>query len=182
MLENIVGRDFLPRGSGIVTRRPLILQLINVPGDEEEDPMRSYRNPNEAGRNEWAEFHHIPNRRFTDFGDVKREIENETSRIAGSNKGINRQPINLKIFSPHVLNLTLVDLPGLTKVSWAKLQDSPPRDLAPNPIAPDRYLLETNPQTSRSKRGTSSPNTSPSPTVSSSPSPLPTSTSSTPKP
>ncbi len=26
VLENIVGRDFLPRGAGIVTRRPLILQ------------------------------------------------------------------------------------------------------------------------------------------------------------
>lgn len=118
VLENIVGRDFLPRGSGIVTRRPLILQLINVPTeDDAEDALAaSYRNPNQAGRNEWAEFHHIPNRRFTDFGDVKREIENETARVAGSNKGINRQPINLKIYSPHVLNLTLVDLPGLTKV------------------------------------------------------------------
>ncbi|KAK0656420.1 Dynamin central region-domain-containing protein [Cercophora newfieldiana] len=117
VLENIVGRDFLPRGSGIVTRRPLILQLINVPDDDPEDSSRaSYRNPTEAGRNEWAEFHHIPNRRFNDFGDVKREIENETGRIAGNNKGISRQPINLKIFSPNVLNLTLVDLPGLTKV------------------------------------------------------------------
>ena len=37
-------------------------------------------------------------------------------RIAGTNKGISRQPINLKIYSPHVLSLTLVDLPGLTKV------------------------------------------------------------------
>ncbi|KAK0730545.1 Dynamin central region-domain-containing protein [Lasiosphaeris hirsuta] len=117
VLENIVGRDFLPRGSGIVTRRPLILQLINVPDDDNDDSSRvNYRNPTETARNEWAEFHHIPNRRFNDFGDVKREIENETARIAGSNKGINRQPINLKIFSPHVLNLTLVDLPGLTKV------------------------------------------------------------------
>ncbi|KXX79749.1 Dynamin-related protein DNM1 [Madurella mycetomatis] len=117
VLENIVGRDFLPRGSGIVTRRPLILQLINVPGDDSDDAVNiGYRNPNQAARNEWAEFHHIPNRRFNDFGDVKREIENETARIAGNNKGINRQPINLKIFSPHVLNLTLVDLPGLTKV------------------------------------------------------------------
>lgn len=117
MLENIVGRDFLPRGSGIVTRRPLILQLINVSESEAEDTVQqSYRNPTAAAPNEWAEFHHIPNRRFTDFGDVKREIENETARVAGSNKGINRQPINLKIFSPHVLNLTLVDLPGLTKV------------------------------------------------------------------
>ena len=117
MLENIVGRDFLPRGSGIVTRRPLILQLINVEEDESEpDVHAAYRNPNQARRSEWAEFQHIPNRRFTDFGDVKREIESETSRVAGSNKGINRQPINLKIYSPHVLNLTLVDLPGLTKV------------------------------------------------------------------
>lgn len=32
VLENIVGRDFLPRGAGIVTRRPLVLQLINRPG------------------------------------------------------------------------------------------------------------------------------------------------------
>ncbi|RSL42626.1 hypothetical protein CEP53_012091 [Fusarium sp. AF-6] len=118
VLENIVGRDFLPRGSGIVTRRPLILQLINVPDDEgAPDPsLDPYRSPGAARRSEWAEFHHIPNRRFNDFGDVKREIENETSRVAGNNKGINRQPINLKIYSPHVLNLTLVDLPGLTKV------------------------------------------------------------------
>ncbi|KAF2973106.1 hypothetical protein GQX73_g485 [Xylaria multiplex] len=117
VLENIVGRDFLPRGSGIVTRRPLILQLINVEEDESEpDAHAAYRNPTQARRSEWAEFHHIPSRRFTDFGDVKREIENETSRVAGTNKGINRQPINLKIYSPHVLNLTLVDLPGLTKV------------------------------------------------------------------
>lgn len=118
VLENIVGRDFLPRGSGIVTRRPLILQLINVPEDDDmPDPVVDrYGSQTAARRSEWAEFHHIPNRRFTDFSDVKREIENETSRVAGTNKGINRQPINLKIYSPHVLNLTLVDLPGLTKV------------------------------------------------------------------
>ncbi|KAJ4130642.1 Dynamin- GTPase protein [Fusarium equiseti] len=118
VLENIVGRDFLPRGAGICTRRPLILQLINVTEDENApDPSADpYRSPGAARRSEWAEFHHIPNRRFNDFGDVKREIENETSRVAGNNKGINRQPINLKIYSPHVLNLTLVDLPGLTKV------------------------------------------------------------------
>ena len=114
VLENIVGRDFLPRGSGIVTRRPLILQLINVPADE--DSSEPHTAAAVASQPEWAEFHHIPNRRFTEFQDVKREIENETARIAGNNKGINRQSINLKIYSPHVLSLTLVDLPGLTKV------------------------------------------------------------------
>lgn len=30
VLESLVGRDLLPRGTGIVTRRPLILQLVNV--------------------------------------------------------------------------------------------------------------------------------------------------------
>ena len=37
-------------------------------------------------------------------------------QFAGKNKGISKISINLKIFSPHVLNLTLVDLPGITKV------------------------------------------------------------------
>jgi len=69
-----------------------------------------------AEHGEWAEFHHIPGRKFTNFNQVRAEIENETARIAGNNKVINRQPINLKIYSSHVLNLTLVDLPGLTKV------------------------------------------------------------------
>jgi dynamin 1-like protein len=120
VLENIVGRDFLPRGSGIVTRRPLILQLINVPledeGDRNDDSYVPHTPASVAEHGEWAEFHHVPGRKYRDFAHVKQEIENETARIAGNNKGINRQPINLKIFSPHVLNLTLVDLPGLTKV------------------------------------------------------------------
>ncbi|KAF2435685.1 hypothetical protein EJ08DRAFT_579932 [Tothia fuscella] len=121
VLENIVGRDFLPRGSGIVTRRPLILQLINVATDREDkssdDEVNVPHTPaSVATQQDWAEFHHVPGRRWYDFGEVKREIEAETARIAGSNKGINRQPINLKIYSPHVLSLTLVDLPGLTKV------------------------------------------------------------------
>ncbi|KAL4744809.1 hypothetical protein BDW72DRAFT_187838 [Aspergillus terricola var. indicus] len=121
VLENIVGRDFLPRGSGIVTRRPLILQLINIPSERHDKPETDdvhvpHTAASVAGQNEWAEFHHQPGRKFDDFALVKQEIEAETARIAGNNKGINRQPINLKIFSPHVLNLTMVDLPGLTKV------------------------------------------------------------------
>ncbi|XP_045510715.1 dynamin isoform X3 [Colias croceus] len=97
VLENFVGRDFLPRGSGIVTRRPLILQLIN-------------------GNAEYAEFLHCKGKKFTDFNEVRSEIESETDRITGSNKGISPVPINLRVYSPNVLNLTLIDLPGLTKV------------------------------------------------------------------
>ncbi|XP_044012242.1 dynamin-1-like [Aphidius gifuensis] len=100
VLENFVGRDFLPRGSGIVTRRPLVLQLVN----------------NGSRKEEYAEFLHCPNEKFTDFDEVRREIEEETDRVIGG-KGISNIPINLRVFSPKVLNLTLVDLPGLTKVA-----------------------------------------------------------------
>ena len=104
-----------------MTRRPLILQLINVPSEREDKPLHDsihvpHTPESVEGQGEWAEFHHLPNQKMYDFRDVKREIENETARIAGNNKGINRSPINLKIYSPHVLSLTLVDLPGLTKV------------------------------------------------------------------
>ena len=40
----------------------------------------------------------------------------ETERETGSNKGISSKPIRLKIYSPSVVNLTLIDLPGMTKV------------------------------------------------------------------
>ncbi|NXD60138.1 DYN2 protein, partial [Corvus moneduloides] len=97
VLENFVGRDFLPRGSGIVTRRPLILQLI-------------------FSKTEYAEFLHCKSKKFTDFDEVRQEIEAETDRVTGTNKGISPVPINLRVYSPHVLNLTLIDLPGITKV------------------------------------------------------------------
>lgn len=47
----------------------------------------------------------------------REEIKKETDRLTGKNKGISSKSINLKIYSPFVLNLTLVDLPGITKVS-----------------------------------------------------------------
>uniref|UniRef100_A0A8C9SXL1 dynamin GTPase n=1 Tax=Scleropages formosus TaxID=113540 RepID=A0A8C9SXL1_SCLFO len=104
VLENFVGRDFLPRGSGIVTRRPLVLQLISA-------------------KTEYAEFLHLKGKKFTDFDEVRQEIEAETDRVTGANKGISPVPINLRVYSPHVLNLTLIDLPGITKVP---VGDQPP--------------------------------------------------------
>ncbi|KAK8657423.1 hypothetical protein V6N13_035664 [Hibiscus sabdariffa] len=100
VLESIVGRDFLPRGSGIVTRRPLVLQLHQI----------------ESGT-EYAEFLHAPRKRFSDFAAVRKEISDETDRITGKTKQISNVPIHLSIYSPHVVNLTLIDLPGLTKVA-----------------------------------------------------------------
>ncbi|XP_051146586.1 dynamin-related protein 5A [Andrographis paniculata] len=107
VLESIVGKDFLPRGSGIVTRRPLVLQLHKL----------------EEGR-EYAEFGHLPRKRFTDFAAVRKEIADETDRETGRTKQISSVPIYLSIYSPNVVNLTLIDLPGLTKVAVEGQPDS----------------------------------------------------------
>ncbi|XP_077325451.1 dynamin-1-like protein isoform X2 [Lithobates pipiens] len=113
VLESLVGRDLLPRGTGIVTRRPLILQLVHVSAD---DHRKTSGEDNGVDAEEWGKFLHTKNKIYTDFDEIRQEIENETERISGNNKGISSEPIHLKIFSPHVVNLTLVDLPGLTKV------------------------------------------------------------------
>ncbi|KAF1890215.1 hypothetical protein Lal_00025548 [Lupinus albus] len=97
VLESIVGKDFLPRGSGIVTRRPLVLQLHKI----------------DEGR-EYGEFMHLPRKKFTDFAAVRQEIADETDRETGRAR---------------VVNLTLVDLPGLTKVAVEGQPDSIVQDI-----------------------------------------------------
>lgn len=72
--------------------------------------------PSDVDSDEWGEFAHLPSTRFSDFAEIRAEIERETERTTGRNKGISKSPIHLKIYSPHVLNLTVVDLPGITKV------------------------------------------------------------------
>ncbi|PKA50104.1 Dynamin-related protein 1E [Apostasia shenzhenica] len=117
VLESIVGRDFLPRGSGIVTRRPLVLQLHQV---EERQP-------------EYAEFLHLQKRKFTDFSLVRKEIQDETDKLTGKSKQISPVPIHLSIYSPNVVNLTLLDLPGLTKVAVEGQPDSIVEDIESMP-------------------------------------------------
>lgn len=72
---------------------------------------------------DWAVFEHKPNQIFSDFEKVRQEVEDETYRVTGSNKGISTIPINLKIYSHKVVNLSLIDLPGITKVP---VGDQPP--------------------------------------------------------
>ncbi|KAI0736807.1 Dynamin central region-domain-containing protein [Fomitopsis betulina] len=117
VLENLVGRDFLPRGTGIVTRRPLVLQLINRPpgGHTNGTPKMPADDPH-ANPDEWGEFLHLPGEKFYDFNKIRSEIVRDTEAKTGKNAGISPLAINLRIYSPNVLTLTLVDLPGLTKV------------------------------------------------------------------
>ena len=101
VLAALVGADFLPRGTGVVTRCPLVLQLVRAP----------------PGTPPTAEFHHAPGKKFVDdFAGVAAEVAAETERRAGGACGIVADPIRLRIASPSVLTMTLVDLPGLARV------------------------------------------------------------------
>ena len=102
-----------------MTRRPLVLQLINRAAGSQTNGVKdeiSTVTDKEANVNEWGEFLHIPGQKFHDFNKIRDEIAKETEAKTGRNQGISPAPINLRIYSPNVLTLTLVDLPGLTKV------------------------------------------------------------------
>ncbi|KAJ5066401.1 dynamin [Anaeramoeba ignava] len=99
VLEKVVYLKML--GTGIVTRRPLVLQLIR----------------DTSLNNEYGVFLHKSKEKFYDFNEIREEIERDTDRVTGRNKGLSPLPINLRLYSPHVVNLTLIDLPGVTKIA-----------------------------------------------------------------
>ena len=99
VLESIVGLDFLPRGDGVVTRRPLELRLNHINSGEP-----------------WAIFEERKGTKFTDFIKVRETIEALTDEICKTNKNIVDKPIVLNVYSQTCPDLTLVDLPGVTRV------------------------------------------------------------------
>ena len=103
VLESIVGLDFLPRGDGVVTRRPLELRL----------------NHSQENIQPWGKFEEVPNKKFTDFQEVKQTIDFLTDKVCGKSKNIIDKPIVLHIYSHTCPDLTLVDLPGITRIPMA---------------------------------------------------------------
>ncbi|CAD8114322.1 unnamed protein product [Paramecium primaurelia] len=99
LLESIVGREFLPRGKGIVTRRPIEIQLHQVVDAEQS----------------WFEFMDKRGEKIFESEEIRKLIEQETDKVAGKNKGISPLSIKVKYFSKDILNLQLIDLPGITK-------------------------------------------------------------------
>jgi hypothetical protein len=75
--------NFLPRGSGIVTRRPLELRMIK---STNEVPYFTFP----------VDF---PEMKFEDPNQVTKTIEELTDKVAGGNKGISEIPIVCNIYS-----------------------------------------------------------------------------------
>ncbi|EED14875.1 mitochondrial dynamin GTPase (Msp1), putative [Talaromyces stipitatus ATCC 10500] len=106
VLEAIVGHEFLPKGSNMVTRRPIELTLVNTPNAQAE----------------YGEFPALGLGKITDFSQIQRTLTD--LNLAVSDKDcVSDDPIQLHIYSPHVPDLSMIDLPGYIQVAGS---DQPP--------------------------------------------------------
>ena len=100
VLESIVGLNFLPRNEGVCTRRPLELRLVHI-----AETTKPY-----------GVFEGLDSK-FTNFEDVREMIIKLTEDKAGRTKNIIDDPIILTIYSCTCPDLTLIDLPGITRIA-----------------------------------------------------------------
>ncbi|XP_077066929.1 interferon-induced GTP-binding protein Mx [Siphateles boraxobius] len=91
----------LPRGSGIVTRCPLELKLRKLKSGCNWTGIISYNDVRET---------------FNDPAQVESYVRSAQNQLAGDGVGICDDLISLEISSPDVCDLTLIDLPGITRV------------------------------------------------------------------
>ena len=99
VLEAIVGHEFLPKGSNMVTRRPIELTLINTP---------------EAA--EYGEFPALGLGKITDFSHIQKTLT-DLNLAVPTKDCVSDDPIKLSICSPNVPDLSLIDLPGYIQVT-----------------------------------------------------------------
>jgi dynamin-like GTPase MGM1, mitochondrial len=100
VLEAIVGHEFLPKGSNMVTRRPIELTLINTPD----------------AKAEYGEFPALGLGKITDFSQIQRTLT-DLNLAVPPEVCVTDDPIQLSIYSPNVPDLSLIDLPGYIQVS-----------------------------------------------------------------
>lgn len=99
VLEAIVGHEFLPKGSNMVTRRPIELTLVNTPDSKAE----------------YGEFPDLGLRKISDFTSIQRTLT-ELNLAVPDSECVSDDPIHLTIYSPNVPDLSLIDLPGYIQV------------------------------------------------------------------
>ncbi|KAH8917640.1 hypothetical protein BT69DRAFT_1226545 [Atractiella rhizophila] len=105
VLEAIVGKEFLPKGNNMVTRRPIELTLIHTPPTTANPKPQTF-----------AEFPALGQGHITDFSLVQQTLTDLNLSVPAS-QTISDDPIELRIHSPNVPDLSLVDLPGYIQIS-----------------------------------------------------------------
>ncbi|CAG7852068.1 Protein msp1, mitochondrial Flags: Precursor [Serendipita indica DSM 11827] len=99
VLEAIVGKEFLPKGNNMVTRRPIELTLVHTPHTEP-----------------YGDFPDLNMRHITSFSSIQK-ILTDLNLSVPAEKCVSDDPIHLHIYSPNVPDLTLIDLPGYIQIA-----------------------------------------------------------------
>tara|TARA_B100000925_G_C22009054_1_gene475235 strand:- start:2417 stop:4357 length:1941 start_codon:yes stop_codon:yes gene_type:complete len=114
ILNSIIGMDILPTGSDMVTRGPLQLELI-----QSQKELKAVFGEYIEGN--WVNLNTInidqQNPTQEQKAEITTNIKQLTRQYAGDGMNITESPIYLRIYSPNIPNLSLVDLPGLTMVA-----------------------------------------------------------------
>lgn len=125
VLNSIIGMDFLPTGKNMTTRTPLDIRLHQLNQTNQSNQIKG----SNEGWVEFGDYNHsgwmsekkipikVPIPTDTEMTEIRDYITKKTIEIAGDGMNINSKPIIINIYSPHVPNLSLVDLPGLTMVA-----------------------------------------------------------------
>lgn len=93
VLESVVGKDFLPRGTDIVTKRPLVVTMKQLDPGQQEFGVFSHPTPKGQGQ------------KYYDFEEIRAEIDAETrrflARINQQNSGpeivVHKSPMFLEV-------------------------------------------------------------------------------------
>ncbi|KZT57938.1 hypothetical protein CALCODRAFT_523823 [Calocera cornea HHB12733] len=127
VLEAIVGHEFLPKGNNMVTRRPIELTLIHAPAAE-------------GNAAEYGEFPALGLGKITDWKEIQKTLV-ELNQAVPAEECVSDKPIDLRIHSPHVPDLTLIDLPGYVQISSLDQPEELKEKIA---NLCDRYIKEPN--------------------------------------
>jgi dynamin 1-like protein len=104
VLEHIIGREFLPRGQGIVTRRPVIIQKLVDPQVKNDKLF-------------------VNNSPVSTYRELSSKLSESMKQAAQSGDGITGEPVIVKMIINTGVSLSLIDMPGLTKIA---LRDQSP--------------------------------------------------------
>ncbi|KAI0783606.1 P-loop containing nucleoside triphosphate hydrolase protein [Abortiporus biennis] len=128
VLEAIVGQEFLPKGNNMVTRRPIELTLIHTPAKDGQQPQP------------YGEFPALGLGKITDFTQIQKTLTDLNLAVPAS-ECVSNDPIDLRIYSPKVPDLTLIDLPGYIQIASMDQPESLKEKIA---NLCERYIREPN--------------------------------------
>jgi dynamin-like GTPase MGM1, mitochondrial len=113
----------------MVTRRPIELTLIHTPVKEGSNAPAEY-----------GEFPALGFGKITDFSQIQKTLTDLNLAVPAS-ECVSNDPINLRIYSPYVPDLTLIDLPGYIQIASMDQPDSLKEKIS---SLCDRYIREPN--------------------------------------